>query len=201
MYDALTTTYRLSCPHRGPTRVRLSQFRVLDELPGAAHPAVFRIVFACPCGGEHPALVSHGDLDWAPLGLDPSSTFLNLMTSRHDSVAAELSDFAAQRIRAGEWPWVFFCWPEDRPRPVFPSAFRLLVERGKEGRVAVAVRCPACACISINFVSHAHLDVPFHSDREVGVVPQILPADQSETVEAFRAELYSSAFDARRLSL
>ena len=70
MYDALTASYRLSCPRHGMTSVRLSRFRRVDELPGARSPAVFRIVFACGCGEEHPGLVSHDDLDLAPLGLD-----------------------------------------------------------------------------------------------------------------------------------
>jgi hypothetical protein len=201
VYDALTTTYRLSCPRHGQTSVRLSRFRLLDELPGTQHPAVYRIVFACGCGDEHPGLVSHDDLDWAPLGLEVDGTFLNLMTSRRDSVALELSELAAHRIKAGEWPWSFFCWPEDRPRPVYPSALRLLVEAGRDGLVAVAVRCPACGRVSVNVVSREHLDVPFHNDREIGVVPHLFAADETGTIEAFRAELYSTGFDTRRLAL
>ena len=79
MYDALTTRYTFSCPIRGETRVRLSEFRALDRLPGAGHPAVFQVVFDCPCGCEHPGLVSDVELDWAPLG-HSSERFLNLMT-------------------------------------------------------------------------------------------------------------------------
>ena len=130
MYDALTASYRLSCPRHGETSVRLSRFRRLDELPGPNHPAVYRIVFACGCGDEHPGLVAHDDLDLAPLGLEDERRFLNLMTSRTDSVSHELTELAVQRIKAGEWPWSFFCWTEDRARPVFPSAFRLLAEAG-----------------------------------------------------------------------
>jgi len=81
MYDPLRTRYVLSCPERGETAVSLSAFRRLERLPGAAHPAVFAITFACPCGGEHPGLVTHDDLDWAPLGLDAGS-FVDLMTDR-----------------------------------------------------------------------------------------------------------------------
>jgi hypothetical protein len=84
---------------------------------------------------------------------------------------------------------------------VFPSAFRLLVESRHEGRVAVAVRCPVCGRVSVNIVSREHLDVPFHNDREIGVVPHLFAGDEAGTIEAFRAELYSTAFDARRLSL
>jgi hypothetical protein len=201
VYDALTASYRLSCPRHGATSVRLSRFRRLDELPGPNHPAVYRIVFACGCGDEHPGLVAHDDLDLAPLGLEDERTFLNLMTSRNDSVAHELTELAVQRIKAGEWPWSFFCWPEDRARPVFPSAFRLLAEAGPGGRVGMAVRCPVCARTSINLVSREHVDVPFHNDREIGVVPHVFGSDAAATVESFRAELYSSAFDARRLAL
>jgi hypothetical protein len=201
VYDALTTTYRFSCPSRGEARVRLSGFRRLEELPGPHHPTVFRVDFGCACGGDHPGLVTHDELDLAPLGLDDEATYVNLMTSRTDSVAAEFSEFAALRIKAGEWPWSFFCWPEERPRPVFPSAFRLITDAGTGDRVGVAVQCPACARISVNLVSRAHVDVPFHNDREVGVVQHVFDADLHATVEAFRAELYSSSFDARRLRL
>ena len=76
MYDALTTTYTFPCPTHGQTRVRLSRFRRLEELPGAQHPVVYRIEFACGCGTEHPGLVSHEDLDWAPLGLGEDATFV-----------------------------------------------------------------------------------------------------------------------------
>src|SRR5437763_1109898 len=85
MYDVLTTSYRLSCPQHGETSVRLSRFRTLEELPGPNHPAVYRIVFACGCGDEHPGLVAQDELDLAPLGLEEEGTFLNLMTSRADS--------------------------------------------------------------------------------------------------------------------
>ena len=200
MYDALTTSYRLSCPRHGETSVKLSRFRRLDELPGPHHPAVYRIVFACGCGDEHPGLVAHDELDLAPLGIEEERAFVNLMTSRSDLLAAELTDLAAQRIKAGEWPWSFFCWPEDRPRPVFPSAFRLIAEGGRD-RVGVAVRCPVCGRISVNLVSREHVDVPFHNDREIGVLGHHFDTDLETTVDAFTSELYSAGFDARRLSL
>jgi hypothetical protein len=201
MYDALTTTYRFPCPTHGETRVRLSRFRRLEELPGTHHPAIYRIEFACGCGAEHPALVSHDDLDWAPLGLQEDATFLNLMTSRVDSLASELSELAASRIKAGEWPWSFFCWPEERPRPVFPSAFRLLADGSAGDRIGVAVRCPVCGKVSLNLVSRAHVDVPFHNDRDIGVVDHVFETDVQATLEEFRAELYSATFDTRRLGL
>ncbi len=201
MYDALTTSFRLSCPQHGETSVRLSRFRSLEELPGPQHPVVYRIVFACGCGDEHPGLVSHDELDLAPLGLEEERSFVNLMTSRSDPLAVELTELAAQRIKAGEWPWSFFCWPEDRPRPVFPSAFRLLMESGPGNRVGVAVRCPVCGRVSVNLVSREHVDLPFHNDREIGVVGHVFADDVAATIEAFTAELYSASFDARRLTL
>jgi hypothetical protein len=201
MYDALTTSYRLSCPQHGETSVRLSRFRSLEELPGPHHPTVYRIVFACGCGDEHPGLVPHDDLDLAPLGLEEERSFVNLMTSRADPLGAELTELAAQRIKAGDWPWSFFCWPEDRPRPVFPSAFRLLTEGGPAGRVGMAVRCPVCGRVSVNLVSREHVDLPFHNDREIGVVGHVFGDDAAATIDAFTAELYSASFDARRLTL
>ena len=201
MYDALTTSYRLSCPRHGETSVRLSRFRRLDELPGPHHPAVYSVVFACGCGDEHPALVAHDELDLAPLGFEEERSFVNLMTSRADSLGGELVGLAAQRIKAGEWPWSFFCWPEDRPRPAYPSTFRLLADGGPGGRICVAVRCPVCDRVSVNLVTREHVDVPFHNDREIGVVGHVFAGDAAATIEAFTAELYSASFDARRLSL
>jgi hypothetical protein len=125
--------------------------------------------------------------------------FLNLMTAHFDSVEDELLDLAARRIQAGEWPWSFFCYPEGRPRPVFPSAFFLLAPG--DGSLGLAVRCPACARTSVNLVSHQHVDVPFHHDGEVGVVDHVFADDVLRTFEEFRAELYSSVFDTRRIDL
>src|SRR5437764_5199920 len=175
MYDTLTTSYTFNCPIHGETQVRLSRFRRLEQLPGAQHPAVFRVEFECGCGEDHPGLVSHDDLDWAPLGLDERTTFVNLMTSRIEAVAAEFGDLAASRIKAGEWPWSFFCWPEERPRPVFPSAFKLLAPG--DGSLGLAVRCPACSRMSVNLVSHEHVDLPFPNDRGTGVVEPVVDAD------------------------
>jgi hypothetical protein len=197
MYDALTSRYTFSCPVRGETRVQLSDFRSLERLDGASHPVVYRVSFSCTCGGEHPALVSHDELDWAPLGLH-SGRFLNLMTSRIENVAVELGDLAARRIQGGEWPWSFFCYPEDRPRPIFPSAFVLLAAAD---RVAVAVRCPACARTSVNLVSHEHVDLPFVNDPEIGVVAHVFHADADGLVHEFRDFLSAADFDARRLHL
>ncbi len=200
MYDVLTTRYTFSCPVWGESRVRLSSFRELERLPGSVHPAVFRVRFACGCGEEHPGLVSHDDLDWAPLGRD-AGQFLNLMTARIEQTGAELSDLAARHIQAGEWPWSFFCYPEERPRPVFPSSFLVLAPGEPSGMVAVAVRCPDCERVSLNLVSHEHVDLPFHNDASVGVVEHVFGADAQRMVEEFRAELHSETFDVRRLLL
>ena len=199
MYDALTTRYTFPCPERGEAHVALSSFRRLEQLPGPAQPAVFEVDFGCPCGHEHPGLVRHDELDWAPLGLSADLSFVNLMTATVDPLESELADLAARRIQAGEWPWSFFCYAEERPRPVFPSAFLMLAGRG-EG-VGLAVRCPVCGTVSINLVSAQHLDVPFHNDREVGVVAHVFEHDAERVVEQFVEELYSAGFDNRRLRL
>ena len=201
MYDALTTRYTFACPGRGEASVRLSAFREVARLPGAAHPAVFRVRFACACGEDHVGLVSHDDLDWAPLGLDDGARFLNLMTDRLEPFDSEFVDLTIRRIKAGEWPWSFFCYPEDRPRPVFPSFFRLLAPSASAGSLGLAVLCPACLRISINLVSHEHVDLPFHNDAEIGVVEHVFASETAQTLEEFRARLYSADFDVRRLLL
>ena len=201
MYDALTTRYTFSCPERGQARVALSSFRRLERLPGPAHPVVFEVEFGCGCGHDHPGLVSHDELDWAPLGLGGEQTFLNLMTASVEPLETELADLAARRIQAGEWPWSFFCYAEARSRPVFPSAFVVLAPAGRGEEVGIAVRCPACGTISVNLVSAPHLDVPFHNDREIGVVEHVFAADAERVVEEFAAELESASFDSRRVGL
>ena len=198
MYDALTGRFTFPCPSRGEARVTLSAFRQLERLPGAEHPAVFQVLFACGCGEEHEGLVTHEDLDWAPLGLQ-GGVFYNVMTAQLDRLELELSELAASRIKAGEWPWSFFCYPEERPRPVFPSSFFLLTPG--DGSLGLAVRCPTCQRTSVNLVSREHVDLPFHNDCEIGVVEHFFSEDVARTVDEFRAELYSAAFDSRRLAL
>jgi hypothetical protein len=198
IYDPLTSRYTFACPVRGETRVPLSAFRSIEQLPGAAHPTVFRVRFDCSCGSQHDGLVTHDDLDWTPLGLGPGE-FLNRMTAHLEPVCTELRALAALRIRQGDWPWSFFCYPEERPRPVFPSSFTLLTATDRI--VGLAVRCPSCRRLSLNLVSRTHIDVPFHNDREVGVVEHMFAEDAPATLEEFRAELWSASFDARRLAL
>ncbi len=198
MYDELTGRYTFACPAQGEVRLALSRFRILERLPGAAHPAVYKITFACDCGGEHEGLVTHDELDWAPLA-GSGSTFLNLMTARLESTALDLLDLAARHIQTGSWPWSFFCFPEERPRPVTPSAFRVLAGGGDE--VGLAVECPSCARTSVNVVTREHVDVPFYNDRRVGVVEHIFARDRELALSAFRDELDSGVFDARRRDL
>jgi hypothetical protein len=198
MYDALRARYTFACPNRGETFVTLSSFRRIERLPGAAHPAVFSVAFACGCGDEHLGLVAHDELDWAPLGLS-GGTFHNLMTSRRDEVSDELADIAARRIQAGEWPWSFYCYAEDRPRPVFPSSFALLTPGGDA--LGLAVLCPTCSRVSVNLVSPEHVDLPFHNDAQVGVVEHHFHGDVVTAIDEFRDELYSARFDVRRFGL
>ena len=198
MYDGFTGRYTLACPVHGEASVPLSAFRTLERLAGPEHPAVFRVRFACPCGDDHDGLVAHDDLDWAPLGA-AAKAFFNLMTRRVEPAAPELVELAARRIGAGEWPWSFFCYPEGRARPVFPSAFRALAP--SEARVGLAVRCPGCGGTSVNLVTPRHVDVPFYNDAQVAVVEHVFAADQDALVDAFATELDSAAFDARRREL
>jgi hypothetical protein len=198
VYDALTGRFTFACPTRGEARVTLSAFRRLERLPGAAHPAVYRVLFDCGCGSEHDGLVSHDELDWAPLGLE-GGVFFNFMTAHLDRLGDELSDLAARRLQAGEWPWSFFCYPEERPRPVFPSSFFLLAPGDRA--LGLAVRCPACQRLSVNLVSHEHVDIPWHNDAAVGVVEHMFSDDVAHMIEEFREELDSSRFDGRRIDL
>jgi hypothetical protein len=198
MYDGLSGRYTFGCPVGGRARVSLSRFRSLERLAGPSHPAVYRVVFECTCGHDHDGLVSHDDLDWAPLG-GAAEPFYNLMTSRFEPAGPELIERAVRAIGAGDWPWSFFCYLEGRTRPVFPSAFRLLAPA--EERVGVAVRCPVCGATSVNLVTRRHVDEPFYNDPRVDVIEHVFEADREALVAAFRAELDSGAFDARRRAL
>ena len=198
MYDALTARYTFSCPEREHAHVALSSFRLLERLPGATHPAVYGVLFACSCGEDHQGLVGHDDLDWAPLG-GRAGRFVDLMTSHGGDVGTELLELAAGQLRAGEWPWTFYCYPEDRPRPVFPSAV-VAVAPG-DSWLGLAVRCPVCGALSVNLVSQAHVDLPFANDHRIGVVDHVFPEDALRSVEEFHAELHSSRFDEKRLRL
>ena len=201
--DALTSMYRFACPHSGEATVRLSAFRQIERLPGAAHPVVYTVIFACGCGDDHVGLITETALDCEPLGLEPGRTFVNLMTSREDDLSADLRAIAVTRIGAGEWPWSFFCYLEEQARPVTPSSFVLLAPGGerRHRNLGLAVRCPVCGSVSINVVSEPHVDLPFWNDRHVGVVEHVFGGDALRTIDAFRAELHGASFDERRLAL
>jgi hypothetical protein len=55
--------------------------------------------------------------------------------------------------------------------------------------------------VSVNLVTREHVDVPFHNDREIGVLAHHFGQDANATIDAFHAELHSSSFDVRRLEL
>src|SRR5438105_15331180 len=116
MYDALTSRYAFACPVRGETHVLLSAFRSIEQLPGAAHPAVFRVRFHCGCGEEHDGLLTHDDLDWAPLGF-AAGEFVNLLTARLGHVAAVLAFVASARSKVGCGPLGFSSYPGGRREP------------------------------------------------------------------------------------
>ena len=68
MYDALTARYTFACPTaRADPRLALG-------VPRARAAARRRAPGGLPCplrlpgGDEHPGLVAHDELDWAPLG-------------------------------------------------------------------------------------------------------------------------------------
>jgi hypothetical protein len=199
VYDPLTSTFSFPCPHGEDARVPLSSFRSLERLPGATHPSVFHVHFACACGDEHSGLVSHDELDCAPLGASAETTFRNLMTSHDDPLGSELASLAATRIGAGEWPWSFFCCPEERPRPITPSAFAVITP-GEDAH-GVAVRCPSCAAVSVNIVTRAHVDVPFWNDAKVGVVGELSRGATPPPLEMLLGDLRMARVEERRLDL
>jgi hypothetical protein len=196
VYDGLTARFTFPCPEGSEARVRLSAFMLLERLHGVRRPALYGVRFACPCGAEHDGLVTHRELDWAPLGVT-ATAFFNVMTGRLEPAARPLADEAAWRIDRGRWPWTFFCLAEERSRPVFPSAFRVLFPEAE--RMLVAVECPTCARTSANVVSHEHLDVPFYSDHEVEVVEHLF--ESGEEAGGLAGELTRASFERRSRSL
>lgn len=197
VYDPLTSTFALSCPYRGRAWLPLSAFRTLDRVRGTSRPAVFSVLFACPCGEDHSGFVTHDDLDVAPLGIGAAGTFRNLMTSKEEPVESELCDLAATRIGAGEWPWCFVCLLESRPRPISPSAITLITPEGE--RFGVAVRCPSCATVSVNLVSRQHVDIPFWNDPRVAVLDRVFRGSDADDVETLRVELASLELEDRTI--
>ena len=87
MYDALTARYTFACPHREQAQVASRRSGCSSGCPGRRTRPVYEIRFDCGCGEEHPGLVSHDDLDWAPLGGPRAALFVDLMTSRTGDAA------------------------------------------------------------------------------------------------------------------
>ena len=175
MYDTLTTSYTFSCPVHGETHVRLSRFRRLEELPGrrSIRPSSASSSTAA-AATSIPASSRHDELDWAPLGLDDSTPFLNLMTSRVESLGVELGDARrARRSRRGSGRGASSAGPRSgRGRS---SRRRSGCSRRRRRATASGSRCAApCAARSRSTSSRrAHVDVPFVNDREVGVVEHL----------------------------
>jgi hypothetical protein len=173
MYDPLRAEYRMRCPERSPDGdrrygVTLSQFVSVARLPGAQHPAVYCVNHHCAaCGGSHDALLTHDELDCAPVvGATANEPFWEPLTGRIAGDAGEeLREAAASRVRRGDWPWLFWCAEERCRKPLFPSEIRFAARRDE--RVGIAVVCSACERASLNVVTPWHLDVPFFHDRAV----------------------------------
>jgi hypothetical protein len=202
MYDVLRARYRFHCPHRtqGDLRsVTLSRFRSIERLPGAAHPAVFRVTYRCDCGDDHVGLVAHDDLDYGPIAGAPV-VFRNLVTGRTEPVADELLEHARAQVQRGNWPWRLLCGREAALKPVFPSSLVLVLPAETE-LVGVAMHCPSCGELSLNVVSEAHLDVPFYHDPVVRLIDRPYGDIRDMTVEAFHEQLWSAGFDSERATL
>jgi hypothetical protein len=212
MHDLLRARYRLPCPtgREGRSVVALSAFRHVERIPGARHPAVYRIAYRCDCGGDHVCLLAHGDLDYGPIagpmaefGREHAPVFRNLMTGRMESVLDEMVELVRLQVQRGNWPWRLYCSRESRLRPVFPSSMSLVSPaEGRDARlVGVAMRCPSCGEVSLNLVSQPHLDVPFYHDRVVRYVDRPFGDGRDLTLERFHEQLHSARFDAERTDL
>ena len=103
MWDALRHSFTFRCPVETVDHVPvpLSSFLSVERLSGPVHPAVFQVVYACTvCGGEHPALAPHDELDHAPLAGALAVSFWDPMTGRiAGDLGYELAQ-AAAKIRA-----------------------------------------------------------------------------------------------------
>jgi hypothetical protein len=201
MYDVLRASYRFNCPSRPEgeaPNVPLSAFRRLERLPGAVHPALYRVAYGCPCGETHLALLSHSDLDYAPLG-EVETAFRNLLTGRDEPVGGELAEHARAQVQRGNWPWCLYCSREGRMKPVYPSSLLLVLPHQRSDElIGVAMRCPSCGDASVNLVTQPHLDVPFYHDRVVRFVERPYGDGRDLTLERFHEELHSARFDAER---
>jgi hypothetical protein len=191
--------FRFCCPETDAVLERpLSALRAIERLPGAAHPAVYRVSFACAvCGGEHPALVTERDLDTEAVAPREGLPYHDVLTGRTSDAADELRDAAERHLRRGIWPWSFYCACEHEVRPGYPSRIVRLEPAVDGGLVGVVVRCAVCDGHSVNLVSARHLDEPFYHDAVLRFVERPL-APGAGIEERFRHELHSAAFDRER---
>jgi hypothetical protein len=201
MFDMLRNQYELRCPESGGETVwvSISSFRLIRRLRGATSPAIFRVVFDCSCGGRHEALLAHDTLDYEPIVGDllaSTQTFTNLLTGTRELVGFEFGEAAGRHIRAGRWPWTFWCHPESSARPAFPSALRMLTPLGDQHATApdapigALVRCSSCQRLTVNLVTRRHIDEPFYNDATIRFVDRLLPGEHVTDEELFRHQLH-----------
>ena len=122
------------------------------------------------------------------------------MTSRLEPVGAELGDLAALRITSGGVAVELLLLPGGAAAARVSVLVRAPHGDGRDGRACRALPELPPALASTSSLT-AHIDMPFHNDREVGVVEHLFAEDAVATLEEFRAELWSASFDARRLAL
>ena len=199
MYDALTGRYTFSCPRREQAQVALSAFRRLERLPGAAHPAVYGVLFDCGCGDEHTGLVAHDDLDWAPLGAAVGDV------PQPDDVAARRRRRRAHRrvgapSRRGRVAVELLLLPGRTAASRLPVLVRRGRSRGTQSSGSPFAARPASPSRSISSRRRTSI-CRSGTTRASASSTTSSPTTSAPTVERFRAELYSSRFDERRLNL
>ena len=176
MYDALTRPLHLRVPDaRGEPRRGSRPSASSTGSPGRRIRPSTSVRFACPCGDEHVGLVTHDELDWAPLGLG-GGVFLNLMTSRLEPLGDRARRPRRAADRGGRVALELLLLPGGAAAAGLPVGV-LRCSRRATAALGVAVRCPACATVSVNLVSPSHVDLPFHHDREIGVVEHVFAED------------------------
>ena len=185
MYDVIRASYRFHCPrhpHGELHSVALSRFRSIERLPGAAHPAVFRVTYRCDCGDDHVGLVSHDDLDYAPIGA-AERRVPNLLTGRTGAGRGRAARAGPEPGAEGQLAVAAVLRPRGEAEagvPVQPDAWSA---RPRAELGGVAMRCPSCGELSLNVVTESHLDVPFYHDRTVRLIDRPFGDRRDLTVE------------------